>query len=256
MKTKNNAGFTLVELAIVMMIIGLLIGGILKGQELMENARVTSTIAQIQAYEASTTSFRDIYNAFPGDMRNATARVPNCDGTTNCGNGDGNSIVGAAGGLGTAQAATTVTGTNSDEEPIQYWRHMLLADLISGVSTTTTVAWGETHPSAKIGGGFVVTHANGTAVGNVPGTPSGHLLVLQNSPTTTTGSLSGGQSPLSPVRADQIDRKMDDGMPDSGYVQGYGVSTGGRGCYETTNGVTSYQGNTIKSCNLLFRIQG
>ena len=49
----NQKGFTLVELAIVMTIIGLLIGGVLKGQELMENARVTSTVAQVKGYEGA-----------------------------------------------------------------------------------------------------------------------------------------------------------------------------------------------------------
>ncbi len=47
----NQSGFTLVELAIVMIIIGLLIGGILKGQELVSNARVTSTVAQIKGID-------------------------------------------------------------------------------------------------------------------------------------------------------------------------------------------------------------
>ena len=55
----SQSGFTLVELAIVLMIIGLLIGGILRGQELMENARVTSTIQQTKAYDGATTTFRD-----------------------------------------------------------------------------------------------------------------------------------------------------------------------------------------------------
>lgn len=249
MKTKQQDGFTLVELAIVMMIIGLLIGGILKGQELMENARVTSTIAQIQSYESATTSFRDIYNAFPGDMVNADDRVPNCDAGNNCVPGTGNSIVGTPGNLGTFQGAVTTGGNAAAEEPVQFWRHMLLADLISGVSTTTTLAWGETHPSAKIGGGFHVGHGDGGAVG--AGNPSGHFLVLQN-PVNDDPGTTAGQNPLSPVRADQIDRKMDDGMPDSGYVLGHGATSGTDACYDA-NG---YQGHTIKSCNLLFRIQG
>src|ERR1700740_2066087 len=89
---QSQAGFTLVELAIVMIIIGLLIGGVLKGQQLITNAQITSTVAQIKAIDAATTSFRDQYAAVPGDMTNPTARVPNCVAGTNCGiagNGDG-----------------------------------------------------------------------------------------------------------------------------------------------------------------------
>src|SRR5262245_240096 len=103
MKSSNHtkginaqAGFTLVELAIVMIIIGLLIGGVLKGQQLITNAQVTSTVAQIKAIDAATTSFRDQYAATPGDMVTPTARIPNC-ATGACavvGNGDGR--VGAA----------------------------------------------------------------------------------------------------------------------------------------------------------------
>ena len=67
-KQTSQAGFTLVELAIVMIIIGLLIAGVLKGQELIGNARVTSTVAQIKAIDAATSTFKDTYAALPGDM--------------------------------------------------------------------------------------------------------------------------------------------------------------------------------------------
>jgi prepilin-type N-terminal cleavage/methylation domain-containing protein len=55
----SQAGFTLVELAIVMIIIGLLIAGVLKGQELIANARVTSTVAQVKAIDAAISTFKD-----------------------------------------------------------------------------------------------------------------------------------------------------------------------------------------------------
>ena len=84
-RLNSQKGFTLVELAIVMTIIGLLIGGILKGQELMENARVTSTVAQVKSYSAAVTSFRDMYNAYPGDMVGAGTRLVGCPGTSGAG---------------------------------------------------------------------------------------------------------------------------------------------------------------------------
>lgn len=80
---KNQNGFTLVELAIVMTIIGLLIGGILKGQELMQNARVTATVAQVKSYESATFTFIDKYSALPGDLVTASERLPGCDENCN-----------------------------------------------------------------------------------------------------------------------------------------------------------------------------
>lgn len=86
---KQN-GFTLIELAIALMVIGLLIGGVLKGQELIENAKVTATIRNINSYDAATMIFRNTYNALPGDMRQPT-RIPNCTAAlcNTPGNGDG-----------------------------------------------------------------------------------------------------------------------------------------------------------------------
>jgi prepilin-type N-terminal cleavage/methylation domain-containing protein len=55
---RPQAGFTLVELAIVMIIIGLLIAGVLKGQALIANAQVTATVAQVKAIEAATSTFK------------------------------------------------------------------------------------------------------------------------------------------------------------------------------------------------------
>src|SRR5260370_22162883 len=94
---KPQAGFTLVELAIVMIIIGLLIGGVLKGQQLITNAQITATVAQIKAIDAATTSFKDQYATVPGDMLGPNARIPNCPAAGSCGlagNADGR--VGAA----------------------------------------------------------------------------------------------------------------------------------------------------------------
>ena len=66
---RAEGGFTLVELAIVMIIIGLLIAGVLKGQALIANAQVTATVAQIKSIEAATSTFRDTYASIPGDWQ-------------------------------------------------------------------------------------------------------------------------------------------------------------------------------------------
>lgn len=270
----NQKGFTLVELAIVMTIIGLLIGGILKGQELMENARITATIAQVRSYEAATTTFRDSYNAFPGDMPSASTRVPNCPAACNPATGAGlagNSIIGAPGwGAGgfLAQVAATgmplTPGTAGDETQL-YWMHLLQADLVSGITdkairVLTPPAWGETHPAAKSGGGFVVGFGDGTEGLGMPAAtigPAGTVLLLTTSASTTPTTTPGVQT-LSPSRAAQIDRKMDDGKPTAGFVQAYGTQGAVTGdvCVDAQTPPDYAESNTRKSCGLIFRIQG
>lgn len=272
-KFRHQKGFTLVELAIVMTIIGLLIGGILKGQELMENARVTATIAQVKSYEAATTTFRDTFSAMPGDMANASARLPNCPAATcqaPAAATTGNSIVGPAGGLDSnSTAVSNVHPQVEQSETILYWTHMLQADLIAGITDEyaqggNTVAWGESHPAAKIGGGFLIGHGDGSTAGAFWGggtEPSGLYLVLTNGPAdviNVTGLIAGSQA-LSPLRAAQIDRKMDDGQPANGFIRGFGINSAGgpQGCFDNTAAPVTYiETQTQKDCGLVFRIQG
>lgn len=207
----NNKGFTLVELAIVMMIIGLLIAGVLKGQEMVENARVTAFIKQVNSYQAALVAFQDAYNALPGDMVTATMRIPNCTGSTFCVDGDGNTLVGVY----PANFFTNQTGTALPQvEATMFWKHLALADFITGVNGSANPAfpvWGETHPSAKTNGGFGVVTYNHT----------GHsgIWVINRSMPAGAAFLTQGRNPISPRLAEQIDRKMDDGLPDDGFVQ-------------------------------------
>jgi prepilin-type N-terminal cleavage/methylation domain-containing protein len=267
MQTSTTKGFTLVELAIVMTIIGLLIGGILKGQELIENARVTATIAQVKSFEAATSTFRDRFDSLPGDMPSAATRLPGCTPAARCNPGTaagtgGNSIVGdPAWASGWGSQTTGGAGTAQFETQL-FWAHLLLADLISGVSdaqvrAATTPAWGITHPSARIGGGFVVGHGNATIPPGSTATagtgPSGMIVVITQSPSDALSTTSGLQA-MTASRAAQIDRKLDDGRPTSGYVQAYGTAAS---CFAGTAADTFYdETRTTRDCGLVFRIQG
>ena len=76
--TKQAGGFTLVEISIVMIIIGLLIGGTFGGMKLIENMQVNKTVQDLKAIESAALTFKDTYGRLPGDMPNTAARLPSC----------------------------------------------------------------------------------------------------------------------------------------------------------------------------------
>jgi prepilin-type N-terminal cleavage/methylation domain-containing protein len=74
----SHKGFTLVEIAIVMIIIGLLVGGIFGGVRLLDNARVLRTINDLKSAESAALTFKTSYGRPPGDVRNPSLRLQNC----------------------------------------------------------------------------------------------------------------------------------------------------------------------------------
>ena len=234
----QEAGFTLVELAIVMIIIGLLIGGILKGQELIANAQTTATIAQIKGIDGALSTFRDKYSTLPGDMRTPSTRLRDCT-TAPCNRaGSGNGRIDTPA-LGSAPS-------NAQEGSVAF-THLAAADLITGVNlndNTNPPAFGGMLPEAKVGGGFWMGYtATGAATG-ISGMRAGHYLVM-NGLVLNAGGTNGG---LTASQAAQIDRKMDDGDPESGSVQAVGSN-----CVQTN----AYNEDTENSnCSLYIRIQG
>ncbi len=243
---RSQAGFTLVELAIVMIIIGLLIGGILKGQELIANAQITATSSQIKAVEAAMTTFRDSYDAVPGDMLNPTNRLPNCGATPCSTAGNGNNRVDSV----TLDAVQVSTNENA-----RFWTQLAAADMIGGVSSvsTTVNAWGGQLPAAEVGGGFTVGFASGAPAGGAGNLVAGHYLALRFAPNTAitaTASLA-----LSPTQAARIDRKLDDGIPHTGGTIAAGTA-GGTGCWNGTAPALTYvEANTGILCALYTRVQ-
>lgn len=213
-KWSASRGFTLVELAIVMVIIGLLIGGILKGAELVRTAKVNATISYVKATGAAIETFRDKYNAAPGDSPIATTRVPGCVAPCVGGNGDG--IVGIL--------LTESTWGNQNQagtsslpavETSMFWKHLALADIITGVQSSAPVSPAEagvTHPRTPVGGVFEIATVEHGVTQNIGG---GFILRMQASP----GPLMGAQF-LEADMARQIDEKMDDGNPFRGIVAG------------------------------------
>jgi len=87
--TQQQSGFTLVEIAIVLVIVGLLLGAVLKGQELIFNTKVKSTYNMSRETAAALYAYQDRYRVNPGDDNQATIRFPNANPAVTNGNGDG-----------------------------------------------------------------------------------------------------------------------------------------------------------------------
>lgn len=211
MKSRTNEqGFTLVELSVVMIIIGLLIGGVLKGQEMVKNARIAALISEVESISVAATTFTDKYGEYPGDMRNVQTRIA---GIGPGQDGDGNGRI------------TNVVGRNASgiDEVQKFFTHLRSADLIGGRLNGSTMessfdgafyaagfwAGGNQPPSRGLGGNW----------------KSGHYIAVTN-------AAGGIMQPIvfDGSTAARIDRKMDDGNPSTGSVRGAGggACLGGR----------------------------
>ncbi len=211
----KQSGFTLVELAIVMIIIGLLIGGILKGQELIANAQTTATVAKIKSLDGAITTFRDKYSALPGDMEDTAARLSDC-GTTCAVDGDGNGRIDAL-----ALSADPTIGS----ENVVAFLHLGAADLISGVENgidDATLDAGSAVPEADIGGAiWVGFHNLGDITASVTAARRGHYMVVKDGITAVDDASTDG---ITAINAGRIDRKLDDGNPTTGDVRATGAT--------------------------------
>ena len=257
-KQQHQKGFTLVELALVMVIIGLLIGGILKGQQLVTNARATSTVSQTRQIEAATTTFQDSYGALPGDM-NGVGKIPGCTAACNIpGVVSRNRIIGApAWDLVTPQVTTASTTLDVGAETALFWYYLAATDMFSGVNgnsppAASDLVFGNALPATKFGGGFLVGNSNGRQYGvrNPSGsdffTIKGTVLSLVISPSAPVSSIHD-QLLLTSAVAEQIDRKYDDGKPATGSVQAHGSA----GCADANEYLTA---NKSKNCGLIIGI--
>ncbi len=233
-RMQARAGFTLIEMSIVLVLIGLVIGGVLKGQQLIDSARLKTTVSQWEAIRAGFTAFQDRYNALPGDYDLAATYITGA-GVTN-GNGDG--VIGTAD-LSMESAYTA--------ESSQAWEHLTYANYISGVRLDA----GSTEdlsilPARMSGINLTIIHGTfGTTAG------TGHWLRLQD-----TASGAPSRNALSGVEALEVDTRYDDGNADSGYIvmSTYsGTATGTADSCKTATG--DYAGGGAQLCNAVMFLQ-
>jgi prepilin-type N-terminal cleavage/methylation domain-containing protein len=148
----SQSGFTLVEISIVLVIIGLLLGGVLKGQEMITQAKIKSVINDFNGVTAAYYSYQDRYKKIPGDDNTAFARW-------NGQAADGNANGSIAGNYNTVVAGQP----NGNQESNLFWQHLRLAGFVAGVSTGNGSG---SQPTNGAGGMIgVQTHAANTNLG-------------------------------------------------------------------------------------------
>ncbi len=226
-KVLRQKGFTLIEIAIVLVIIGLLLGGVLKGQELINTARVRALNNSVDGITAAWFSFQDRYRAFPGDYATAQSTI-NLPGAPQGGDANG-------------QVDTTA-------EAGRIWVHLEAAGYITGgyADDTVTIALDEyagsvlESPDNGFGSGMVLSLGreinNG---GNVP--VAAHELIT------------GRGIPVEVLA--ELDRKVDDGSAVSGAMQlGNGSANWDAAAAALCLNVNAYQLQTPSSnCAAVFR---
>lgn len=216
---RNQSGFTLVEIAIVLVIIGLLLGGILKGQELVQNARVRNLADQQNAVAAAYFAFQDRYRALPGDYAAATTNIPNVTAAPACGGG------------ACVPGDSQITAT----ERVFAWHHLTNAGFIScpvcSTDPTASAATPGTNNSlTNAYNGFMTLEYSNTYAGNA----------------VNVNHLKSGLQVPSNIMA-EVDRKLDDGNPSTGKFRNSGVAPPGAGACMST--ATEWQSvNPVPSC--------
>lgn len=213
---KAQAGFTLIEIAIVLVIVGLLLGGVLQGQQLIENSRVRAATNDFNGVPAAAFSYMDRFRRFPGDdgpigTLQARGGAWAAAATPNLAAGDANGTL----------AGNTQATFAPQAETLAFWQHLKAAGFIPGNPDTTGP---QALPQNPFGG---LIGVNSSAI---QGMPAGVNKLCMNNV--------GGSAALA------LDGRLDDGSPDSGNFRANAATT------PNTTAATVYDVNLLYTvCN-------
>ena len=262
----HRTAFTLVEMSIVIVIIGLLIGGIMTGRELVHTSTLRAVIAEEQKYDTAIKGFKDQYSGLPGDLINAVRywgsvtgdlnngvdsdceaiTTPSTDPKTCNGNGDGF--------VGDISAGT---GTS---EFLRAWQHLSNAGMIEGQyigvpdpSGATTNLVGVNVPGSKFS-----PQSGWSIIGAIDPAVIGYIYPLPYRNTLVFGADDGNWPLFKPVLnstdADYIDSKMDDGSPSTGNVVTFKNGRGYPDCVSNDSDTRYNRQSSQIACTLIFRL--
>lgn len=247
MRHTNISGFTLVELSIAIVIIGLLVAGIAVGRGMIESASIKATLQQVNEYKTAFEAFDQKYRALPGDMANATQYWGALDGNDGVGLDCNNSTV-------TGKETCNGDGNYKIDDIIEQWHawvHLVNAGMVNGFYSafdpdTSTHVRGENLPEVPIGGGFSFVYVDGTPVGFYSGSYDHVLMTF----TAEVGATAGDVASVTGEALDTMDRKVDDGRPGTGA---YRTHSGVANCVTSSDPDTARYITTAgtKDCSLI-----
>ncbi len=208
---RNQSGFTLIEIAIVLVIIGLLLGGVLKGQELINSARVKNLATDFKNIPVFIYGYQDRFRALPGDDPAVVAHINGTLATTPAGL-QGNGV------LDGAWNSTTRT-----DESYLFWQHVRLAGLAPGPTDVTAADYLPLNAS----GGVIGIQSGTTVVGSSP-------IVSNPGGTAIRGAYIICSSGILGRFVTQLDTQMDDGNTGTGSMMATPVTGYNLGAQATT----------------------
>jgi len=194
----NKSGFTLVEMSIVLVIIGLIVGGVIAGKSLIETAKLQNLIQEINDIRLALNTYELKYDALPGDHINAqaifgAAACPNGGGGTNPCNGDGSNTI--EDGVG--------------YEDTRQFQHMALASIFHRKLKTWT---------SNGGGALHISSFGQNAGGTIHYSPDLGQHVIRFADDSSTYGSYYSKSVIPSKDAMRIDKKYDDGQANSGKI--------------------------------------
>ncbi|MBN8544019.1 MAG: prepilin-type N-terminal cleavage/methylation domain-containing protein [Alphaproteobacteria bacterium] len=232
-------GFSLVELSIVLVIMGLIVGGIMAGASVIRNTEVKTVITEYNQYKQAVLTFRGKYAALPGDIPDAASYWSGAV------NGDGDGLI---------EWAAAANGTG---EFVQFWRHLSLAGEIEGQYTGLAGSGGPRHvvpgtnaPKSTITNGGWGAFFQDMSAGDADNFAInyGNVMVLGGEIATNWN----WNMVLNPEEAWNIDMKIDDGMPGAGSI----IATNRTSCANSTSvadyAATYQLSQKNKICSLYF----
>ena len=268
-------GFTLFEIAIVLTIIALIIGGIVLGKSVMTNSQIQSVVADVNNFKNAAKMFQEKYHYLPGDFPGAvnfwsadttcpTGDTSNYLQRTKTCNGDGDGFIGGAEDGDTNYPSPTNVGTNY-REALRLWQHLSNARFIneaySGIPYAGFYKAGINIPRAKTANshGFAMFYSY--ALNSASQTPDGvthsggypgaykHIIEFGNV-TNTSDPQDGLDNPaITAAQAKSLDAKIDDGQPSTGNVRSFTSSSNSSTCSNSSAYLST--GSDI-ACALIF----